>query len=67
MVPSSNVLIFFLLCMAAYGETRTISSTANSTDLDSETSTGETDFYHKQITQFAKLTSKYINTTVTMF
>lgn len=43
--------------MAAYGETRTISSTANSTDLDSETSTGETDFYHKQITEFAKLTS----------
>ncbi|XP_063440531.1 uncharacterized protein LOC134721434 isoform X2 [Mytilus trossulus] len=39
MVPSSNVLIFFLLCMAAYGETRTISSTANSTDLESETST----------------------------
>ncbi|CAG2185909.1 unnamed protein product [Mytilus edulis] len=40
MLPSCNKLLFFLLWMTTYGNTLTISSTVNSTDLDSGTSTG---------------------------
>ncbi|VDI26930.1 Hypothetical predicted protein [Mytilus galloprovincialis] len=40
MLPSCNKLLFFLLWMTTYGNTLTISSKVNSTDLDSETSTG---------------------------
>ncbi|CAC5371764.1 unnamed protein product [Mytilus coruscus] len=36
MLPSCNMLLFFLLWITAYGNTLTIRSTVNSTDLDSE-------------------------------
>ncbi|VDI81063.1 Hypothetical predicted protein [Mytilus galloprovincialis] len=36
MLPSCNMLLFFLIWITAYGNTLTISSTVNSTDLESE-------------------------------